>query len=279
MIIWIASYPKCGNTWVRSLLSAYYFTQGGEFNFSLLKNIKQFPSKEFFERKITSVEEASEMWVPIQKKIKDSKKIFFLKTHNVYGAYKGNNFTTPEFTLGAINIVRDPRNVITSLMNHYSINEEEALKMLFSVHRNLRDKNDINDYTNYSFISSWSNNYNSWKISKNINKILIKYEDLESKRLETFLKILKFVNKLMGKGDEIDNRKLKKSISSTDFEILKKKEKDEGFEEAVYSNDPGIKKPFFNLGSKNDYRKLLKIDTVKLIEKKFEKEMIELGYL
>tara|TARA_B100000123_G_C25537358_1_gene343651 strand:- start:149 stop:643 length:495 start_codon:yes stop_codon:yes gene_type:complete len=164
-------------------------------------------------------------------------------------------------------------------MNHYSINEEEALKMLFSVHRNLRDKNDINDYTNYSFISSWSNNYNSWKISKNINKILIKYEDLESKRLETFLKILKFVNKLMGKGDEIDNKKLKKSISSTDFEILKKKEKDEGFEEAVYSNDPGIKKPFFNLGSKNDYRKLLKIDTVKLIEKKFEKEMIELGYL
>ena len=279
MIIWIASYPKSGNTWVRSLLSAYYFTQGGEFNFSLLKNIKQFPSKEFFERKITSVEEASEMWIPIQKKIKDSKKIFFLKTHNVYGAYKGNNFTTPEFTLGAINIVRDPRNVITSLMNHYSINEEEALKMLFSVHRNLRDKNDINDYTNYSFISSWSNNYNSWKISKNINKILIKYEDLESKRLETFLKILKFVNKLMGKGDEIDNKKLKKSISSTDFEILKKKEKDEGFEEAVYSNDPGIKKPFFNLGSKNDYRKLLKIDTVKLIEKKFEKEMIELGYL
>ena len=151
--------------------------------------------------------------------------------------------------------------------------------MLFSVHRNLRDKNDINDYTNYSFISSWSNNYNSWKISKNINKILIKYEDLESKRLETFLKILKFVNKLIGKGDEIDNKKLKKSISSTDFEILKKKEKDEGFEEAVYSNDPGIKKPFFNLGSKNDYRKLLKIDTVKLIEKKFEKEMIELGYL
>ena len=113
MIIWLASYPKSGNTLVRSMLSAYNFSNNGEFNFELLKNIKQFPSKEFFERKITSVEEASEMWVPIQKKIKDSKKIFFLKTHNVYGEYKGNNFTTPEFNLGTIKIKR-PRLTLTA---------------------------------------------------------------------------------------------------------------------------------------------------------------------
>ena len=143
MIIWIASYPKCGNTWVRSLLSAYYYSKEGEFNFNLLKNIKQFPSKDFFEKKVRSVEEASKEWLPIQKKIKKTRKLYFLKTHNVYGAYKGNSFTTPEFTLGAINIVRDPRNVISSLMNHYSINEEEALNMLSSVHRNLRDGNDL----------------------------------------------------------------------------------------------------------------------------------------
>ena len=279
MIIWIASYPKCGNTWVRSLLSAYYFTKDGEFNFNLLKNIKQFPSKDFFETRVTSVEEASAMWIPIQKKIKETRKLYFLKTHNVYGAYKGNNFTTPEYTLGAINIVRDPRNVITSLMNHYSIDEEDALKMLSSVHRNLRDKNDKDDYSNYSFISSWSNNYNSWKISKNINKILIKYEDLEKNRLETFSKILNFVNKLINKDNEIDTNKLIKSISSTNFDVLKRREKVEGFNEAAYSNDRGERKPFFNLGNKNNYKKLLKNETVKSIEKKFEKEMIELGYL
>ena len=45
MIIWIASYPKSGNTWVRSLLSAYFFTEDGEFNFTLLENIKNFPAR------------------------------------------------------------------------------------------------------------------------------------------------------------------------------------------------------------------------------------------
>ena len=279
MIIWIASYPKCGNTWVRSLLSAYYFSKDGEFNFDLLKNIKQFPSREFFKKKVFSIEEASRNWLPIQKKIKETRKVYFLKTHNVYGAYKGNNFTTPEFTLGAINIVRDPRNVITSLMNHYSINEEEALKMLSSVHRNLKDRNNKNDYSNYSFISSWSNNYKSWKISKNINKLLIKYEDLENNRVKTFSKILDFTNKLMNNDQQINKQKLEKSIKTTDFDVLKNKEKKEGFDEAVYSEDLVGKKPFFNLGKENNYKKLLKTETIKSIEKRFENEMKELGYL
>lgn len=52
MIIWIASYPKSGNTWVRSLISSYYFTKDGNFDFSLLSNIDQYPQQKFFDRKI-----------------------------------------------------------------------------------------------------------------------------------------------------------------------------------------------------------------------------------
>ena len=50
MIIWIASYPKSGNTWIRSLLSAYLFSNDGKFNFELLKNIEQFSSKNIFSK-------------------------------------------------------------------------------------------------------------------------------------------------------------------------------------------------------------------------------------
>ena len=77
MIIWIASYPKCGNTWVRSLLSAYYFSENGEFNFDLLKNIKQFPSPYFFPNKINTIEKASASWIPVQKNKKKLKKFTF----------------------------------------------------------------------------------------------------------------------------------------------------------------------------------------------------------
>ena len=43
MIIWLASYPKSGNTLMRSMLAAYFFSSDGKFNFELLDNIKQFP--------------------------------------------------------------------------------------------------------------------------------------------------------------------------------------------------------------------------------------------
>ena len=279
MIIWLASYPKSGNTWVRSFLSAYYYSEDGKFDFKLLKNIKQFPSKDFLSRKLRSVDEAAENWLIAQKKINDQNEFCFLKTHNVYGGYKGNNFTTPNFTLGAIYIVRDPRNVLTSLMNHYSLNEDDALKMINSIYRNLRDENNNNDYSSYSFISSWANNYKSWKMSKNINKLIIKYEDLENQENETFLKILNFTDKLLKKKDKVDKKKFGLAIESTKFDILKKKEEDEGFVEAVYSTKDSKTKRFFNLGKKNNYKELIKTQTAKAIEKIFRKEMEELGYL
>ena len=279
MIIWLASYPKSGNTWVRSFLSAYYYSSDGKFTFELLKKIKQFPSKEFFDRKLLSVDEASQNWLIAQKKIKDRKKICFLKTHNVNGAFKGNSFTTTEFTAGAIYIVRDPRNVLSSMMNHYSLNESDALKMINSIYRNLKDENDENNYASYSFISSWSNNYNSWKISKNFNILLIKYEDLENDTYNTFSKIVNFTNNIIKKESKIDENKFKLALETTNFEVLQKKEEYEGFDEAVYSSKEGKTKPFFNLGRKNNYKNLLKPETSKVIEGLFEKEMKELGYL
>ena len=53
MIIWLASYPKSGNTWLRALLASYYYSNDGTFDQKLLKKIEQFPQKKnFFSKKI-----------------------------------------------------------------------------------------------------------------------------------------------------------------------------------------------------------------------------------
>ncbi len=61
MIIWLASYPKSGNTWVRSIISSLLFTEDGNFNFNIIKNIKQYPIKEQFEEFITNFEDLNEI--------------------------------------------------------------------------------------------------------------------------------------------------------------------------------------------------------------------------
>ena len=82
MIIWIASYPKSGNTYLRSFISSYYFSKKGKFDFNLLLNILQFPSVKFSKNNINSEKEASESWIYNQNQFFAGDKIHFIKTHN-----------------------------------------------------------------------------------------------------------------------------------------------------------------------------------------------------
>ena len=88
MIIWIASYPKSGNTWLRAMISTYYYSNDGTFNQSLLKKIDQFPTNKYlkeysFDKNIPG--ETCKYWINAQEKINLDKKVKFFKTHNVFG--------------------------------------------------------------------------------------------------------------------------------------------------------------------------------------------------
>ena len=69
MIFWLASYPKSGNTWIRTFISTYYFTNNDTFEFSYLKYIKQFPHERFFDNDIRNINSAISSWDGVQKKI------------------------------------------------------------------------------------------------------------------------------------------------------------------------------------------------------------------
>ena len=277
MIIWIASYPKSGNTFIRSFLSAYYYTNNGEFDFNLLKFIEQFPDKQFFDDFINDKDDASKKWLPIQRKLIKSKKVKFLKTHSAYGSYNNNQFTSSEVTLGGIYIVRDPRNIISSLTNHFSLNVDGALNMLLDENRGI--KSDDNNFATYSFLSSWSNHLNSWSNIKSFRTIIIKYEDLENNSEKILTDLIRFINNLLNNNKGVDYQKFKKAIETTNFSILKKKENKDGFFEAMFSKKENKKIPFFNLGFKSDWKKVLDKKVVEVIEKKFGREMKDIGYL
>ena len=277
MIVWLASYPKSGNTYVRSFLSAYYFTKNGEFDFKLLKFIEQFPDKQFFNGFIKTKKEASEKWLPQQRDIIKSKKVKFLKTHSAYGSYDNNPFTTSEVTIGGIYIVRDPRNVISSLINHFSLEKDEALEMILDQNRGIKSKD--NNFATYTFLSSWANHFKSWTNIKNFKTLLIKYEDLQNDNKKIFLNLIKFINNLLNNNQGIDYQKFDKAIETTNFNFLKKKESEDGFLEAMFSEEKGKKVPFFNLGFKNNWKKNLDKEIIEKIEKNFQREMKELKYL
>ena len=278
MIFWIASYPKSGNTYLRSFISSYYFSKKGKFDFNLLLNILQFPSKKFTKRNLYSDLEASQNWIFNQNQFFGGEKINFVKTHNSLYEFKGNKFTTNDQTAGAVYIVRDPRNVITSLTHHYSLSYENAYQKLMNDESNLLEKTLDNDHSNFTFLGSWSNHYKSWKNCKDFKILFIKYEDIEKDKYATFKKIILFINSILKKENQVDEKKLLNSINSTNFNNLKNKEENEGFEESVFSKETGKKKRFFNLGFNNRWEKILPKNILNKINHNLQNELNELEY-
>ena len=227
-----------------------------------------------------NINEIKKNWIISQDKMNLDNKIKFIKTHHVNCKIGTDSFTNLDNTKGVIYIVRDPRNVITSIKNHFSLNTyEDAKKFIFDDHRWLgfiSHKNKIRDNKLPTLISSWSTNYKSWK-NMSENFLLIKYENLLMDPDKEFAKIVKFLNSIL--NIEFNKNKITEAIKTSSFDNLKKLEKLGLFGESVADTKSVGKKDFFYLGPENDWKKLLDHKISKEIEQKFQNEMKELKYL
>lgn len=279
MIIWLASYPKSGNTLLRSILSTYFYSRDGNFKFEHLDKISQFPLTNHFLSlgvDVNNDEQVFKNFINAQNLInQETGKVKFLKTHSSLCKMYECNFTDFKNTLGAIYIVRDPRNVVSSFAHHYNLSIDEATETMLDNSR-FMEKTVKNSKV---FLGSWKFNYNSWKSIENKNNyMLIKYEDLIAKKKTVLLRIFKFLD-LLGLKSKLDMVKLNKVIKTTEFENMKSKEKQETFSEATIDLKTGKRRTFFNLGPENDWRKHLDKRNKDKIENVFHLEMKELGYL
>ena len=284
MIIWLTSYPKSGNTWVRSFLVSLLYSKKNKTNLEGLNNIPQYPLRSHFNNlldNIDDINEVSSKWIISQKRINSDKKNKFFKTHHALCKIGKFSFTNYETSLGAIHIVRDPRNIINSILYHYSKKSFlEAKEFMLDETRALGKKFDPNspsvNQDMFTVLSSWKTHYLSWKNFKK-NYLLIKYENLVSEPDKEFRKITKYLNDVM--HIKIEEDKIDHAIKSNSFENLKKIENRDGFKEAIKDKGSGEVKRFFNLGPNNKWEKILDSEIKDEIEKKFNVEMKELGYL
>ena len=280
MIIWIASYPKSGNTWLRSIISALVYSKDGIFTFDKLKKIEQFPEKKFFKdlvKNFGDFDEIKNNWIAAQDKINLDEKIKFFKTHQGNFKIGNDHFTNNQNTQAVIYIVRDPRNLVTSISNHYSLSLNEACKFLTSpeLRGNGKSWEEKKDGI-YNFLGKWNEHYKSWT-NNTKNLLLLRYEDLITEPKKELEKLIFFLNKYV--NFETSDIKINKILESTSFKNLKKMEQEGSFMENVIKKETGSNVNFFNLGPKNIWQNSLDKKIIKKIEDDFKDEMKEIGYL
>ena len=280
MIIWIASYPKSGNTWLRMFLKSYFQKSDVEFRLDRTKldtfKAPVFPNNELIEHfKIDyfKFEEIAKNWENIQNYINLNNKTNFLKTHNSMCTVGPHKFTNKENTKGAIYLVRDPRDVLVSYSKHLGLSYHETLNIMLSpMSFEYQPVDTINGKSfKRSLIGTWANHYNSWKTYRSCKVLIIKYEDMLSDPFQTFKNILIYLNEI--DNLEIDSGKLEKAIKKTKFEELQKMEISQGFSEK------GKGDLFFREGKASVWKGNVDPKIIEKIELIFKKEMEELGYL
>lgn len=277
MIVWIASYPKSGNTLLRSIIYSLFYSNNGILDLSKLSVIPNYNQFRFFEGLINEndrfdIKKISEKWDKSQKRLISNNKLKLLKTHNSNCVINGCSFASNKNTTGVIYVVRDPRDVVLSASNHFSLSNDEVCELMQNKNATLMPRKELK-HEIITILGSWNDHFRYWVNHKNC--LLIKYEEMINDKHTVIHKIIDYFSKYLKL--KINEDKIINTINSTSFTNMQKQEGKGLFKENVRNKNKKIK--FFYNGKINNWDGKLNKSIQKKIESRFYNEMKELGYL
>ena len=276
-IIFISSYPKSGNTWVRCIISSFLNNQNGKFNFNDLSRTGLFSRESHFthlkdleyqENGNLNFNFISNNWIKAQQKInKESKGIRFFKTHSIR-EISNKYFTDQTVCLGFIYIVRDPRDIAISYTHHCGGDLNVAIETMLYNKKNYASHHKTNE-----LISTWKQHLFSWNKFNSVPRLFIKYEDMLNDTRKILLQIIDFINSLTNLSIQKNDNFIENILNTTSFNNLQLLENNFGFNEATNNS------PFFRIGISNQWETGLSQNQKDLIQNELKIPMKQLGYL
>lgn len=246
-IIWLASYPKSGNTWVRAFLQNYLDVGDRPSDINTLDRYFADESKPNWYARHTSrplseldTGEICALRPLVHRDIAASRPgSIIVKTHNLLGEFNGQPLHEMAVTAGAVYVVRNPLDVVISAADHFGLSIDGAIEFL-----NSETTGSPTDEANVtSVLSSWSTHVRSWAEGGGDATFVLRYEDLLEKPLNRFKALVRFL------GLNLDKARLRQAIRFSSFGELRKQEQSRGFIE----RSPNSAR-FFRSGQKDQWR-------------------------
>ena len=275
-LLWVASYPKSGNTWMRAILTSLFYSDNGIFDFKLLPKIDQFEKLQYFDfvkdiniedyKKLGELPTISKYWAEAQNRI-ESKKLIFFKTHSCNYSHNNLNYTNQLKTRGGIYIIRDPRDVAVSYSKFIGESIDMTIDYMLGESRQIWNQNKSLGI----ILSRWDYHVASW-LNLKAPIIFIRYEDLLDKTEKILNELINFLTEELKIKFDVNQKKIDNIIQSTSFNLLKQKEEKEGFREASKSS------AFFREGKSMQWKNDLNEKQISKIETNFSEAMKKFNY-
>jgi hypothetical protein len=272
-LVWIASYPKSGNTWMRAFLHNYIRQPAAPYDINRLTdltaadvNAERYRRYDGRPASQYSIADVQRMRRQVHRDLTalDST-LVFVKTHNAMLLVEGAPLITPEVTAGAIYIVRDPRDIAVSFSRHRGRSIDDTIAFMAEPEAATGGT----DAKVYERFSSWSLHVHSWTARPDPRVRVVRYEAMLADPAAVFAAQIHFL------GDDPAPERLQQAIRFSAFDELRRQERAVGFKERV----AGSTARFFATGQAGRWRQVLSPAQRARIERDHGMVMQRFGYL
>ena len=142
-LLFIASYPKSGNTFMRAIISSLIYSKDGIFESKLYKKISLLDTNPFYDfvkkmnaedfLKLDKIDTTCKYWCLAQQKYLDITQNYIFKTHAANLMAKNHKYTSEKNCMGVIYLIRDPRGIVPSFAYHLNISNDEAFGKITNI--------------------------------------------------------------------------------------------------------------------------------------------------
>ncbi len=275
-IIWLASYPKSGNTWIRVFLMNLLNDSDTPADINKLETNDIASARQFFddylgiEASDLTFDEIDNLRPELYLHVAElDEGTLLIKIHDAYSLLPdGRPLIPKEATKAVLYIVRNPLDVAISFADHSSYPIDKMIKVMNDNSTAVCSRNDRIANQLRQKLFTWSSHVLSWINNTELNFKIVRYEDLINTPVKTFTGIAKFLE------FDYDPVKIEKAIRFSDFKELQRQENEDNFGE----KPPGVKN-FFRKGKTGDWKNTLTNEQIETIVNDHKEVMIKLGYL
>ncbi len=271
-ILWLASYPKSGNTWLRAFLANLVANRSTPLPLSELPGYCDDEARaalytEAAGRPSTglSVTELGALRPQVQAGIAAcGQGTVLVKSHNYWGGFGDHLLHNPQVTAGGIYVVRNPLDVVVSMTHHFGLGIDQAIDFL----GNEETATDNESRWVTQLLGSWSTHVASWADIEHPGFRVVRYEDLIDKPQKSFAKIAR----LLGVGDAA---RVARAVGHSSFQTMAAIERRDGFIEASEKTTAR----FFRAGRAHQWRQVLSHDQVGRVVARHREQMARFKYI